>query len=281
MGRPRKPGLEWLDPENADQHHWARDYLRQRGHESLVDANINPLSISRRDLLRVGQTLEEGKGARELFRDMKDAWRQLKNRSKKKEEGYRPCLFTLKGTTRDDLQRMANEQGTDATALLEKLIEKAYKNHLKKQQRAQQPKQPKQTIYGDRQDINQLRDSPDEAKAPTEEHEEPAEHSPEKRTLTMRLGEEPTAKADDQPERCSHAPEDEIQEPLRGSAEEPHPSSEIHAQEQRADIDTANPAESPEIWIGTAPTEEDMRYALEKNAETAKHIRDERTKLKP
>ena len=181
MGRPRKPGLEWLDPENADQHHWARDYLRQRGHESLVDANINPLSISRRDLLRVGQTLEEGKGARELFRDMKDAWRQLKNRSKKKEEGYRPCLFTLKGATRDDLQRMANEQGTDATALLEKLIEKAYKTHLKKQQLEQEQKQPKQTIFGDRQDISLIMTPPNEAKAPPEEHEGPAEYSPEKR----------------------------------------------------------------------------------------------------
>ena len=187
MGRPRKPGLEWLDPENADQHHWARDYLRQRGHESLVDANINPLSISRKDLLRLGQKLEEEKGARELFRDMKDAWRQEKIRNKKKEEGYRPCLFTLKGATRDDLQRMANEQGTDATALLEKLIEKAYKTHLKKQQRAQQPKQPKQTIYGDRQDINQLRDSPDEAKAPTEEHEEPAAQSQENRSAIQTL----------------------------------------------------------------------------------------------
>ena len=281
MGRPRKPGLEWLDPENAKQHLWARDYLRFKGFEDLVADHINPLSISRKDLLRLGQKLEEEKGARELFRDMKDAWRQERSRSKKKEEGYRPCLFTLKGATRDDLQRMANEQGTDATALLEKLIEKAYKTHLKKQQRAQQPKQPKQTIYGDRQDINQLRDSPDEAKAPTEEHESPAEHSPEKRTLTMRLSEEPTAKADDQPERCSHAPEDEIQEPLRGSAEEPHPSSEIHAQEQQADIDTSNPAESPEIWIGTAPTEEDMRYALEKNPETVKHLRNGLTKLKP
>ena len=118
---------------------------------------------------------------------MKDAWRQEKSRSKKKEEGYRPCLFTLKGTTRDDLQRMANEQGTDATALLEKLIEKAYKTHLKKQQRAQQPKQPKQTIYGDRQDINQLRDSPDEAKAPTEEHEEPAAQSQENRSAIQTL----------------------------------------------------------------------------------------------
>lgn len=187
MGRPRKPGLEWLDPENAKQHLWARDYLRFKGFEDLVADHINSLSISRKDLLRLGQKLEEEKGARELFRDMKDAWRQEKSRNKKKEEGYRPCLFTLKGATRDDLQRMANEQGTDATALLEKLIEKAYKTHLKKQQRAQQPKQPKQTIYGDRQDINQLRDSPDEAKAPTEEHEEPAAQSQENRSAIQTL----------------------------------------------------------------------------------------------
>ena len=282
MGRPRKPGLEWLDPENAKQHLWARDYLRFKGFEDLVADHINSLSISRKDLLRLGQKLEEEKGARELFRDMKDAWRQERSRSKKKEEGYRPCLFTLKGATRDDLQRMANEQGTDATALLEKLIDKAYKTHLKKQQLEQEQKQPKQTIFGDRQDISLIMTPPNEAKAPTEEHESPAEHSPEKRTLTIRLGEELTAKADDQPERYSHAPEDETQEPSRGSAEEPHPSSEIHALEQRADIDTVNPAESPEIWTGTAPTEEDMRYALEKNAETAKHILGEqRNRVKP
>lgn len=197
MGRPRKPGLEWLDPENADQHHWARDYLRQRGHEILVDANINPLSISRRDLLRVGQTLEEEKGARELFRDMKDAWRQLKNRSKKKEEGYRPCLFTLKGTTRDDLKRMANEQGTDATALLEKLIDKAYKAHLKKQQRAQEQEQPKQTIYGDRQDIDLIIDRPDEAKTSSAaERENPATQSQEKISAIQTLESLPEAEQD-------------------------------------------------------------------------------------
>jgi hypothetical protein len=186
MGRPRKPGLEWLDQENAKQHLWARDYLRFKGFEDL-DADQ---SISWKDLLRLGQKIEEEKGARELFRDMKDAWRQERSRSKKKEEGYRPCLFTLKGATRDDLQRMANEQGTDATALLEKLIEKAYKTHLKKQQRAEQPKQPKQpkqTIYGDRLDINQLRDSPEDAKASAAEHEEPAAQSPENRSATQTL----------------------------------------------------------------------------------------------
>lgn len=305
MGRPRKPGLEWLDPENADQHRWARDYLQQRGHESLVADHINPLIISLNDLLRAGQKLEEGKGARELFRDMKDAWRQEKSRNKKKEEGYRSCLFSLKGSTKDNLQQMANEQGTDATALLEKLIDKAYKAHLKKQQSAQEQEQPKQTIYGDRQDIGLLKDEsamtskeakPNSQKNENTGHQELFLGAPlpppdinqngkirlqKKRTLTIRLGQEPTAKADDQAECYSLATKDEIEGPSRGSVEEPHPSNEIHALEQRVGIETASQEESPEIWTGTAPTEEDMRHALEKGAETAKHIRDKRTKLKP
>lgn len=67
----------------------------------------------------------------------------------KKANGYRPCLFILKDSTKKDLQRMAGELDTDATALLEKLIAKAYKAHQRKKDKTS-GKQLKQTLQGDR-----------------------------------------------------------------------------------------------------------------------------------
>lgn len=290
MGRPRKLGLEWLDPENAKQHLWARDYLRFRGHEGLVDANINPLSISRRDLLRVGQELENKEGARELFRDMKDAWRQERNRSKKKEEGYRPCLFTLKGSTRDNLQKMAVEQGINATELLESLIEKAYKAHSKKQQ-----ERPKQAIYGDRQDIGLVMSAstptikkpiPTQRKSEKAEKPESTEgtaappapiahaskgigiHLQKKKSVTIRTIQPSHPETDDHFIRLSQLPETEMQEPSNFKIGGPLLDGLPHTPERLSNI----PTESLDIWPGTAPTEEELKSSFEKSDEDRKLI---------
>jgi len=293
MGRPRKLGLEWLDPENAKQHLWARDYLRFRGYEHLVDANINPLSISRRDLLRVGQELENNEGARELFRDMKDAWRQEKNRNKKKEEGYRPCLFTLRGSTKDKLQRMAKELETDATELLGQLIEKAHKAHLKKQRQ----EKPKQTIYGDRQDAGLVMSGPtsttkaskltlQESKkaerpkskkgvAPTPA--DPVEnmsrgirvHLQKKRTVTIHRAMQPAhVETDDHLKGFSQRSEAEMQDPPDLTAGEPLVGSLAHTPEQLS----STSAEPLDIWPGIAPTKEELRSSFEKSEEDRKLI---------
>jgi len=134
MGRKRIVGLEWLDPINTEQRLWARAYLRTKGFEKHFHFRdkVLPTELpSHQEMLHAGMEIEQA-GARELFRDMKDAWRQEKSRNKKKESGRQVCAFTFSATSKANLQEMAQKKGTNATALLEKLIARAYK--------AQQPK---------------------------------------------------------------------------------------------------------------------------------------------
>lgn len=237
MGRPRTPGLEWLDSKDANQHLWARDYLRLKGYQNLFDSRISPLGPPYwNDLIRIGKEIEEEKGARELFRDMKDAWRQEKSRNKKKAEGYRPCLFTLKGSTKDNLQRMAKELDTDATALLEKLIVKAYKAHQRKHQ-----KPSKQFLQGDRQDVSSLTTSPIEGKVPT-----PAEH----KIL-------PTPFLD------TPAPIATTEEPKRTSQED---------MEKQQSANAANRTEGSVFFQGIAPTQLELSRSVAKVNENISNL---------
>lgn len=138
MGRKRAPGLEWLEPNNTKQRLWALEYLRGKGFQSLFNYRDKILPNephTHEEMLRVGMEIEQGVGARELFRDMKEAWRQERNRNKKKDTGHLVCAFTLNGSTKINLQRMAKELDTSATALLEKLIAKAYQAHTRSQQK--------------------------------------------------------------------------------------------------------------------------------------------------
>lgn len=130
MGRKRIVGLEWLDPINTEQRLWARAYLRTKGFEKHFHFRdkVLPTELpSHQEMLHAGMEIEQEAGARELFRDMKDAWRQEKSRNKKKESGRQVCAFTFSATSKANLQEMAQKKGTNATALLEKLIARAYK----------------------------------------------------------------------------------------------------------------------------------------------------------
>jgi hypothetical protein len=130
MGRKRIIGLEWLDPINTEQRLWARAYLRTKGFEKHFHFRdkVLPTELpSHQEMLHAGMEIEQEAGARELFRDMKDAWRQEKSRNKKKETGRQVCAFTFSATSKANLQEMAQKKGTNATALLEKLIARAYK----------------------------------------------------------------------------------------------------------------------------------------------------------
>lgn len=132
MGRRRVPGLEWLEPENTEQRQWAREYLLLWNHTKHFEYRdkIQPDTLySHEEMLRIGEKIEQEDCARELFRDMKDTWRQERNRKKKKDSGYQVCAFTFSTTTKTNLQEMAIEQGTSATELLETLISKAHKTH--------------------------------------------------------------------------------------------------------------------------------------------------------
>ena len=135
MGRKRIVGLEWLDPINTEQRRWADGYLRAKGLGRLFyysDENQPKELPSHEDMQRAGMKIEKEGGARELFRDMKDAWRQEKSRNKKKDSGHQVCAFTFSTTTKTNLQEMAMERGTSATELLETLISKAHKAHISK-----------------------------------------------------------------------------------------------------------------------------------------------------
>ncbi|WP_462381943.1 hypothetical protein [Pseudomonas sp. Marseille-QA0892] len=141
MGRKRAIGLEWLDPRDIDQRYWAIEYLSAKGYQELFyyQQKICPDELpSHEQMLHAGKKIEQSAGARELLKDMKDAWRQQRNRNNKKQEGHLVCSFTLNGETKKNLKKMASELNISATALLEILIKKAYQTHTKKQ--AKQPR---------------------------------------------------------------------------------------------------------------------------------------------
>lgn len=138
MGRQRTFGLEWLEPENVEQRIWARDYLLVKGygqHFHCRDSARQNQVPSYEEMLLLGRKIEQENGAYKLIQSMKDAWRQEKSRSKKKDRGHHVYLFTFKISTKENLQKMARELGTDATALLEKMIARAYQAHLRKHQK--------------------------------------------------------------------------------------------------------------------------------------------------
>jgi hypothetical protein len=154
LGRKRAIGLEWLNPEDINQRKWAIDFLWARGYQQLFyfQQKIRPDEPpSHEQMLHVGTEIERSAGARELLKDMKDAWRQQRSRSKKKQEGHLVCAFTLNRETKNNLKKMASDLNISATALVENLIEKAYQAHIRKQ--AKQPRaRPAKIPMGNRSD---------------------------------------------------------------------------------------------------------------------------------
>ncbi len=138
MGRKRKPGLEWLAPENGTQRQWALDYLWAKGVQVFDKENRagSPmLFASHGEMLELGAKIERRNDGREIFQDMKAAWRQKDRRDSAK--GKKVCAFTLNMSATTNLSEMAEDQGKSATALLESLITKAYKAHIRKRQTQQ------------------------------------------------------------------------------------------------------------------------------------------------
>jgi hypothetical protein len=130
------------------------NFLITKGYQELFHYTnkLRPNELpSHEQMLHAGTTIELNAGARDLFKDMKEAWRQQRSRNKKKQTGHLVSTFTLNGETKYILQRMAKALDISATALLEKLIAKAYQSHLRKQDK-QPHKQPTQTLQGDRSD---------------------------------------------------------------------------------------------------------------------------------
>jgi len=128
--------LEWLDPQDINQRRWAIGFLLAKGYQELFQyqQKIRPDELpSHEQMLHAGIEIERNAGARELLKDMKDAWRQQKNRNKKKQEGHLACTFTLNSKTKGNLKKMASELNISATTLVENLIARAYQSHIRKQ----------------------------------------------------------------------------------------------------------------------------------------------------
>jgi len=131
---------------------------------------------------------------------------------------------------------MAKELDTDATALLEKLIVKAYKAHQRKHQ-----KPSKQFLQGDRQDVSSLTTSPIEGKVPT-----PAKH----KIL-------PTPFLD------TPAPIAITEEPKRTSQED---------MEKQQSANAANRTEGSVFFQGIAPTQLELSRSVAKVNENISNL---------
>lgn len=143
MGRKLTQGMEWLKPNDPEQLRWAATYLAARG---LLEKHEHPdnrpfgQQLTHEDLVRIGRRFQ---GKRALIKDMKAAWRQKQYRES--ENGRKTCSFTLEVTTKTRLKELAGD-GSES-AILESLIDKAYKAKLRKEQK---PGRAKQTLQMDR-----------------------------------------------------------------------------------------------------------------------------------
>ena len=137
MGRRRSPGLEWLDPEDRKQRQWALNYLWARDY--LPDSKGPRSFIRDEEIQEIGNGMELDPKGREVLKLMKEAWRQ--KRRKDTNDSIQTCTFTLKTTTKANLKKIADGQKKNVTALLEALIDKAYKAHQAREKK-QRPPQP-------------------------------------------------------------------------------------------------------------------------------------------
>jgi len=144
MGRKLTPGLEWLEPNNPEQLRWAATYLATRG---LLEKHEHPKNrpfgeqVTYEDLLRIGRRLLDKE---RLIKKMRDAWYQKKSCAR--ESSRKTYSFTLRPETKIKLKELAGDGS--ASAILETLIDKAYKAKLRKDQKLE--KKPEITLQGDR-----------------------------------------------------------------------------------------------------------------------------------
>lgn len=144
MGRRLIQGLEWLKSNNPDQLRWAAIYLATRGflerHEHPDNRQFGQ-QLTYEELVRIGRRLQE---QRALIKEMKAAWNQQKHRMKN--DGRKTYTLTLKTTTKARLEELSRD--SSMSAILESLIDKAYKARLRKEQKISGT--TKQTLQGDR-----------------------------------------------------------------------------------------------------------------------------------
>lgn len=260
MGRKRVVGLDWLDPENTNQRLWALKYLQAKGLERIFHSGerILPNELpSHNEMLDAGMYIEQDAGASKLFRDMKDAWRQERDRNKKKESGRQVCVFTLSTATKSHLQTMAKEQKKSPAALLESMITKAYAAHMRRQQK----QLPKQTLQGNRQHtIQDLHEmfvggaiQSNNSAIPSHSLTEESMGEPE--LLEQKSGEYPSAASN---ERSRSQADPEIVESLL-EQEEPItliPDSPCNSQMPSATAGDDQPEQSAPVDLNSGPTDD-------------------------
>ena len=260
MGRKRVVGLDWLDPENTNQRLWAMKYLQAKGLERIFHSGerILPNELpSHNEMLDAGMYIEQDAGASKLFRDMKDAWRQERDRNKKKDSGRQVCVFTLSTATKSHLQTMAKEQKKSPTVLLESMITKAYTAHVRRQQR----QLSKQTLQGSRhhtiQDLHEMfvggAIQPDNSAIPSHSLAEKSMGEPE--LLKQKSGEYTSAAPN---ERSSSQAAPEIVEPLleQGEAITLVPDSPCNSQMPSAAAEDDQPEQAAPVGLNSSPTDD-------------------------
>jgi hypothetical protein len=260
MGRKRVVGLDWLDSENTNQRLWALKYLQAKGLERIFHngERILPDELpSHNEMLDAGMYIEQGTGARQLFSDMKDAWRQERDRNKKKEAGRQVCVFTLCKATKNHLKTMAKEQKQSPTVLLESMITKAYTAHVRRQQR----QLSKQTLQGSRhhtiQDLHEMFVGgviqPDNSAIPSRSLAEKSVGEPE--LLKQKSGEHTSSVSN---ERSSSQAAPEIVEPLLEHEEAITliPDSPSNSQKPSAAAEDDQPEQSAPVDLNSSPTDD-------------------------
>jgi hypothetical protein len=278
MGRKRVVGLDWLDSENTNQRLWALKYLQAKGLERIFHngERILPNELpSHNEMLDAGMYIEQGTGARQLFSDMKDAWRQERDRNKKKEAGRQVCVFTLCTATKSHLKTMAKERKKSPTELLESMITKAYTAHVRRQQR----QLSKQTLQGSRhhtiQGLHEMfvggATQPDNSAIPSRSLAKKPE------LLKQKSGEHTSAVSN---ERSSSQAAPEIVEPLLEHEEAITliPDSPCNSQKLSAAAEDDQPEQSAPVDLNSSPTD-DFPHAQTDNPSPVVKISPQKRKM--
>lgn len=110
----------WISAKNPMQIKWAIRYILRNG------SNHTPLS-SYADIKSFGERITDNSDSREFIRRMKAAWNQKQFRDRS--NGKISCNFSLKISTKNALNDLANRQNISVTECLDQLILNTFNQH--------------------------------------------------------------------------------------------------------------------------------------------------------
>ncbi|MGY2228160.1 hypothetical protein ACW9IX_02990 [Pseudomonas tolaasii] len=113
----------WLNEKDSDEWRWAASYLSSRCSSSLQNSLSTLADSNFSYLVRSIHALESEAEGVKLIERLRNAIRQRRYRLSK--GGRKTCSFTLPLETKTTLKRLAKNQRTTETALIQRLIEGA------------------------------------------------------------------------------------------------------------------------------------------------------------